>query len=132
MSAVTIPAAHAGRYRDGGIADYHLDLDFGGQGLVLYPHFYPRVIPGWFDRSLPWRRARSRSLARTLLLVPSADFVARLPHGRIPDRGDFARMRDAERMKSWRRILELGRRLGDELGELLASGRVLERVRPLP
>ena len=49
--------AGVGMLRDGGIIDYHPHLDFGaGEGLVLYPHFYPHVVPGWFDKRLGWRR----------------------------------------------------------------------------
>lgn len=23
---------------------------------MLYPHFLPQVVPGWFDKSLSWRQ----------------------------------------------------------------------------
>lgn len=50
-----IPGAPKGVYRDGGPVDYHLDVPFGldGSGIVLYPHFSQRIIPGWFDKHLP-------------------------------------------------------------------------------
>ena len=28
------------------------------RGLVLYPHFTDRIVPGWLDKGMPWRRAR--------------------------------------------------------------------------
>ncbi|HET7463689.1 MAG TPA: patatin-like phospholipase family protein [Longimicrobium sp.] len=132
LEGVPIPGAPGGIHRDGGIIDYHLDLDFGpGDGLVLYPHFYPHLVPGWFDKGLRWRRARGANLDRALILAPSADFVARLPGGKIPDRDDFHRMRDDERIATWRRVVAESERLADELRELLATGRVAEAVRPL-
>jgi Patatin-like phospholipase len=132
LSGVQIPGAPAGTYRDGGVVDYHLDLHYGpGAGLVLYPHFYPYVVPGWFDKSLRWRRANALNFRRALLLAPSAEFVARLPGGKIPDRDDFVRLSDAERMKAWRTVRAESERLGDELRELMATGRLAEAVRPL-
>ncbi|WNG17857.1 patatin-like phospholipase family protein [Cystobacter fuscus] len=132
MSGVRIPEAPAGVYRDGGLLDYHLDLDFGaGQGWVLYPHFYPYVVPGWFDKSLRWRRAGPTNFRRVLLLSPSPEFVARLPHGRIPDRSDFERLSDAERMRAWRQVVAESERLGEEFHEGLATGRLVDRIQPL-
>jgi hypothetical protein len=132
LSGVRIPGARPGVYRDGGVLDYHLDLDFGpGEGLVLYPHFYPYVVPGWFDKSLPWRRARPANFRRALLVAPSAELVARLPGGKIPDRVDFERLSDVERIRAWNRVVSESERMGDELLELLATGRIAEHVRPL-
>jgi len=132
LSGVRIPGARPGVYRDGGIIDYHLDLDFGpGAGLVLYPHFYPYVVPGWFDKGLPWRRARPANFRRALLIAPSEELVARLPGGRIPDRKDFERMGDTERVRAWNQVVSESERMGDELRELMATGRLAEHVRPL-
>ena len=49
-----------GIYRDGGIIDYHLDLPLAqaSEGLVLYPHFFPVIKPGWFDKNLKSRHAK--------------------------------------------------------------------------
>jgi hypothetical protein len=132
MSGVHIPGAPAGTYRDGGVVDYHPNLHFGpGQGLVLYPHFYPHVIPGWFDKSLRWRWSLARHFQRALLLSPSEAFVSRLPHGRIPDREDFLRFGDAERIRQWNAVREASHQLGEEFRELLATGRLVDRVQPL-
>jgi hypothetical protein len=132
LSGVRIPGAGPGVYRDGGILDYHLDLDFGpGEGLVLYPHFYPYVVPGWFDKALRWRRGTALNFRRALLIAPSPEFVSRLPSGRIPDRDDFYRLKDDERQRDWRRVLAESRRMGEELWELLSTGRLAEHVRPL-
>ncbi|RKH48238.1 patatin-like phospholipase family protein [Corallococcus llansteffanensis] len=127
-----IPGAPPGTYRDGGVVDYHLDVDYGtGDGLVLYPHFYPYVVPGWFDKSLKWRRAGPLNFRRALIIAPSPAHLERLPGKRIPDRADFTRMKDDDRIRAWKQVLTEGERLGDELRELIATGRIAEHVQPL-
>jgi hypothetical protein len=127
-----IPGAPPGLYRDGGVVDYHFDCAMGGEeGLVLYPHFYPHLVPGWFDKLLPWRRASPRALACTVILCPSAEFVAALPGGKIPDRKDFWSFDDDERLRRWRIVLAESRRLGDEFVNLVESGALPARVEPL-
>ena len=130
LAGVTIPGTN-GVHWDGGVLDYHLDMDFGpGEGLVLYPHFYSHIVPGWFDKSLSWRRARVDNFRRALLIAPSDEFVAALPGGRIPDRKDFYTIPEAERIPRWQQAVDASARLGDELRELLATGRLTEKVRP--
>jgi hypothetical protein len=117
-----IPGAPPGLYRDGGVLDYHFNLPMAGdRGLVLYPHFYPHLVPGWFDKMLPWRRAGRAALDRTVILCPSAEFVAALPGGKIPDRRDFWSFDDAERLRRWRTVIAESRRLGEEFAELVDS-----------
>lgn len=132
LEGVRVPGAPSGIYRDGGVIDYHPDLNFGhGDGLVLYPHFYPYIVPGWFDKSLPWRKASGSNLDRVVLLSPSAEFIDSLPGRRIPDRKDFYRYDTVERIRIWRQVCEMSKRLGDEFAELLTSGKWAARVRPL-
>ena len=120
-----------GIYWDGGVIDYHLNLDFGGgSGLVLFPHFYSHVVPGWFDKSLPWRRAPAVNFRRTLLIAPSDEYVASLPGRKIPDRRDFYGMPAEERMRRWQAVLDASAQLGDELRELIETGRIADRVAP--
>jgi hypothetical protein len=128
-----LPGAGPGTYRDGGLLDYHLDLPYSGDDIVLYPHFTDRVIPGWFDKGMPWRRGNITRLQDVLLLAPSADHLARLPHGKLPDRKDFSRYLgdDAGRERYWRKAMDESRRLGDEFLELAESGRLAERMQPL-
>lgn len=129
MEGVKIPGTPRGVHWDGGVLDYHLDLDFGpGDGLVLYPHFYSHVVPGWFDKSLKWRRARGDNFRRALLIAPSDDFVRALPRGKIPDRQDFYDMDDATRQRTWQRVVDESARLGDELAELQVTGKLADRV----
>jgi len=115
-----IPSAPPGVYWDGGIIDYHLHLPYHrSKGLVLYPHFIDRIVPGWLDKGMPWRHARGEWLDNVVLVSPSRDYVAKLPHGKLPDRRDFARFAgdDAGRMKYWRTAIGESARLGDEFLE---------------
>jgi hypothetical protein len=112
-----IPRAPAGLYWDGGIIDYHLHLPYSrGEGLVLYPHFTDRIVPGWLDKGLPWRRARGEWLDNVLLVSPSREYLAKLPFGKLPDRNDFRRFEsDYEgRLAYWRRAIAESERLGEE------------------
>ncbi|MBP7339986.1 patatin-like phospholipase family protein [Niveispirillum sp.] len=123
--------ARPGLYLDGGIMDYHLDMGFTPPGLILYPHFSHRVIPGWFDKKLPWRRARESSLSRMLVLCPSVEFARNLPFGKIPDRGDFKRMDTATRQKYWRTAVAETDRLADCWLDALEKDRVPDLMEPL-
>ena len=131
QGVATPPGAPVGVYRDGGVADYHFGAEVDVKdGLTLYPHFYPHLVPGYFDKALRWRR--TRGLRRTVLIAPSASFVASLPGGKIPDRNDFVRMPEAERLRAWSIVLERSRELGDAFGELIASGKLASVARALP
>jgi hypothetical protein len=117
-----IPSAPSGVYWDGGIIDYHLHLPYHhAKGLVLYPHFTDRIVPGWLDKSMPWRRARGPWLDNVVLLAPSREYLAKLPHAKLPDRKDFARYAgdDAGRMKYWRAAIAQSERLAEDFHEFL-------------
>jgi len=135
MSGVTgIPGAPEGVYRDGGVSDYHMDIPFLGreEGIVLFPHYSQRVIPGWFDKKIPWRKPREKHMENVLLVAPSDEFVSNLPDKKIPDRDDFYiyKGRDRERMKNWNRAVDLSRRLSDEFAEAVENGSI--RTKALP
>jgi hypothetical protein len=124
------PGAPPGVYRDGGVADYHFGMEVDPEdGIALYPHFYPHLVPGYFDKRLAFRR--TRGLRRTVLLAPSPDFVASLPFARIPDRQDFTRLRDDERIRTWREVVARSAELGDAFGELVESGRIAKVAQSL-
>ncbi|RJQ87338.1 MAG: patatin-like phospholipase family protein [Desulfobacteraceae bacterium] len=132
-----IPGAKAGIYLDGGIVDYHIDIDYLGADdhhLVLYPHYTDRIVPGWLDKHLTWRTPRSERTQNLVLVSPSREFVQALPYAKIPDRNDFALFfkRDGERIAYWRTAVEASERLGEEFFEAVQSGRIRELVRPLP
>lgn len=128
-----IAGAPAGAYWDGGITDYHLHLPYASMasGLVLYPHFQPRLVPGWLDKGLKRRHRPSPWLDNLVLLSPRPEWVATLPGGKLPDRGDFKAFlhAPAERQRRWRLALAESQRLADELADWLA--RPTADARPL-
>jgi hypothetical protein len=113
-----IAGAGDGPFIDGGITDYHFDWPFQTTGLVLYPHFYPKVSPGWFDKGLTWRGPRAGNYDNVVMLCPSESWVKSLPFGKIPDRKDFNQLTDAQRMSYWQEVTERS----FELAEDFASG----------
>lgn len=124
-----IPGAPPGIYRDGGITDYHFDVDLSAvDGLVLYPHFHHEVIPGWFDKRLKKRRTNGSDWPNVIFIGPSREFVQSLPYAKIPDRTDFQKMPAAERIRYWQQAIDAGQRLGDELQQLIENGRLADRV----
>ncbi len=130
-----IEGAPKGVYRDGGLLDYHPIFPPGlsQKGLVLYPHFYPYIKPGWFDKKLPNRNASGSVLDKVILLCPSDEFIHRLPYGRIPDRNDFLRFKgkDRERIKAWKTTADMSLDLGESFIDIVNSerlGTMLERL----
>ena len=116
-----IAGAPPGNYWDGALVDYHLLLPYervtrrgSRRRIVFYPHFNDYVTPGWLDKHLPWRKApRSHPwLDDVLLVAPSAEFLATLPNGKLPDRQDFYRYGQDHRarIRAWERAIgECGR-----------------------
>jgi hypothetical protein len=123
-----------GVFRDGGILDYHLDIPFlpDENGLVLYPHFYEHITPGWFDKSLN-RKPDKKNMESVVLIAPSKRFVDNLPFGKIPDRKDFKTFfgQDKERVGYWKKAVEKNKKLGDEFFEAMESGRIRDIVKPI-
>ncbi|MES2917539.1 MAG: hypothetical protein V4729_02860 [Pseudomonadota bacterium] len=127
-----IPGAPAGLYRDGGLTDYHLSVPLTEkEGIVLYPHFFPRVVPGWFDKALRWRWPDAAHFDDVLLVTPSASFIASLPGGRVPDRNDFARLSTEERVRYWRQVMNATLRMVDEFHELVSTEKWRDALQPI-
>jgi hypothetical protein len=127
-----IAGAPRGTYRDGGIIDYHLDLPTSEPDrLTLFPHFFPWITPGWFDKKLTWRRPQAANIDRTILVCPSPEFVARLPHGKIPDRTDFVDMTPERRRRAWQSTIAACAELADDLNDVLDKGSLPARLEPL-
>ncbi|MBI9075956.1 MAG: patatin-like phospholipase family protein [Desulfatibacillum sp.] len=128
-----IPGAPAGIYRDGGLLDYHpaFPLAPDTEGFILYPHFFPHVIRGWFDKKMTGRWAGAELLDKTIILAPSPEFVSRLPFGRIPDRKDFVRFQDKDhvRMPAWKEAAEMSKKLGRDFLDLTETGKIKDAVR---
>jgi hypothetical protein len=129
-----IPGAPPGAYWDGGITDYHLHLRYAhmGEGLVLYPHFQPRLVPGWLDKALKHRHRASAWLDNLVLLAPHPQWVRTLPGGKLPDRQDFTAFANdlPTRVARWQRAVAESERLADEFQSLTRAATV--QALPLP
>ncbi|MEJ2297074.1 MAG: hypothetical protein P8X94_00940 [Woeseiaceae bacterium] len=92
---------------------------------------YGRIVPGWFDKKLRWRRPQVGNVDRTILISPSDEFVSKLPNGKIPDRTDFVNYEPAERIRIWRRCIADCRALADEFLEVIEKDQLAARLEPL-
>lgn len=130
-----VPGAPPGTYWDGGITDYHLHLNYSamGEGLVLYPHFQPRIVPGWLDKAWHKRHRASKHLDNLVVLAPHPGFVERLPNGKLPDRQDFRDLRDDDlgRVRIWRVALAESTRLAEDFARVVERGGPID-AQPLP
>ena len=115
-----IKGAPKGMYRDGGIIDYHFDFKVQSEGLTLYPHFNKQPKAGWFDKKLK-RTANPKHYDSTVMLVPSDEFVAQLPFGKIPDRTDFETMDSSTRIRYWHKVFDETERLAEAFAEAVES-----------
>lgn len=124
-----IADAPPGTYWDGGIIDYNLALPYSriGDGeLVLYPHFTEHIVPGWLDKSLPWRRAARGAnrgwLDNVIIAAPTPEFLRLLPLGKLPDRKDFKYygLDHDTRIRAWKQAIGEGQRLRDALAAFAA------------
>ncbi len=137
-----VPGGPRGAYWDGGIVDYHLRLDYaamderarpgwaGGPGIVLYPHFQSRIVPGWLDKAWKQRHRTGPALSNVVVLAPAPEWLRTLPGGKLPDRGDFKAYGDdhAARERAWRRALAESQRLADEFAEQVSSVRPIHAL----
>ncbi len=125
-----IPGAPQGMYRDGGIIDYHFDFKVQKEGLTLYPHFNKTPKAGWFDKKLK-RTANAKHYDSTVMLVPSDEFVAQLPFGKIPDRTDFETMDSSTRIRYWHKVFDETERLAESFAEAVINPDKAN-IKPLP
>lgn len=127
--------APRGTYVDGGLADYHLRQAYvaPGEGITLFPHFQERVCAVWFDGGTPGRRPPAEAVADVLQVYPSAEFVERVPGGRLPDRDDFFAMAadPGERIRRWTEVAARSDELGAAFLRDLESGAWADRLRPI-
>ncbi len=122
-----IPGSRHAVHRDGGIIDYHFDMALKPDGLVLYPHFYTRAIPGWFDKKLKWRAPNPAHYHNVVMVAPSPELVAGLPFGKLSDRTDF-KLDDRERIQYWQQVIDAGERLAEAFGQSLRDGRWIQAL----
>jgi|SRR5690554_1729976 len=124
-----IPGAPAGTYRDGGVTDYHFDLDLSEQqGLILYPHFQREIIPGWFDKRSK-RRTTGKQWPQMINIVPTQAFIDRLPYGKIPDRHDFADLAPGPRQEYWQKATDAGYEMAEQFVNWLEKGELAQRMK---
>ncbi|MAJ53449.1 MAG: hypothetical protein CBC39_05505 [Cellvibrionales bacterium TMED79] len=115
-----IEGAGQGAFWDGGIIDYHFDLQRLPRDEVwLYPHFSNRTTVGWFDKFLPWRADQQGSVDQLIMICPTDEFIASLPFGKIPDRRDFGNIPESVREPYWQTCVDESQRLADEFSELI-------------
>jgi hypothetical protein len=129
-----LPGAPPGAYWDGGITDYHLHwpwADIAAPGLVLYPHFQTQIVPGWLDKAWKRRHRATPALDNLLVLSPRADWIARLPGGKLPDRQDFKALPYDERTRRWTTAVAQSQQLADEFAGWLHRGCPVDEVQPL-
>lgn len=130
-----IPGAGRGVFRDGGLVDYQLNQDYhpGNDGITLFFHYQERIVPGWFDKALSWRKPPNGSLNRVLQVFPGEAFLRMLPDGRLPDREDFKAFVDnpAERIRRWDLAADASGILGEEFLNAVESGAIQKQVAPL-
>lgn len=129
-----IDGASPGTFWDGGLIDYHLHLPYAEtSGLVLYPHFTNKIVPGWLDKMLPWRKAEGAWLDNVVLISPTREYLDRLPLKKLPDRSDFKRYLNNfdGRLTYWQFAMGESARLRDELAALIESGEIVNRLRAI-
>ena len=127
-----IYGAPSGVYRDGGLIDYHLTHNYAptNEDIILFFNHQERIIPGWLDKRLSYRRPQADILDNVVMIYPADTFIAKLPGGKVPERDDFAIFIDdpASRIKNWRRAVELAQPLGEEFLELVESKKIKDVV----
>ena len=91
-------------------------------GIVLYPHFQHRVVPGWLDKGLKWRHRSTSALDNMVVLSPHPDWVRSLPNAKLPDRNDFTYYGtdSRARAKAWLAVTRASQQLADEWRQWLA------------
>ncbi|MGB0942209.1 MAG: patatin-like phospholipase family protein [Marinomonas sp.] len=124
-----IAGAPKGMYRDGGLIDYHFDLNFHNQGLILYPHYDAKPKAGWFDKFLS-RTPQASHYDKAVILCPSAEFIESFPFQKIPDRNDFKNLTDEERIPYWQKVMRMTQVLAEELDDLIQK-QDINRIKPL-
>lgn len=123
-----IPNSPEGMYRDGGIIDYHFDINIEGEGLTLYPHFNAQPKAGWFDKNLE-RSVNPENYDNTVLICPSKAFIESLPYKKIPDRTDFTEFDAETRIAYWKEVLARTDELGEDFTNFVAQ-QDIARIRP--
>jgi hypothetical protein len=118
-----IPGAGPGHHLDGGLLDYHFEVESGGP--VVYPHFSADPLPGWLDRFPPFRRLSASARSHMCLLIPSQEQLSRYPGQLYPSRVDFTRLSNDQRIRRWRATVKENQAMERELTACLEAGDLL-------
>ena len=107
--------------KNGGVQGIAAGARPGSAGIVLYPHFQHRVVPGWLDKGLKWRHKATSALDNMVVLSPNPDWVRALPNAKLPDRNDFTHYGtdSRARAKAWLGATSASQQLADEWAEWL-------------
>ncbi|PID26671.1 MAG: hypothetical protein CR982_08980 [Candidatus Cloacimonadota bacterium] len=117
-------------YRDGGIIDYHFDIDLNiDEGIVLYPHFYDFALPGWFDKLYKKRKLSPKKYENIVMISPSKELMNKLPNRKLTDRKDFQNFDFDTRIKNWKTVIDMGRYMVDDFSEMVEKDQFLDRVK---
>ena len=128
-----ITAAPPGTYWDGGMVDYHIALPYDIDGIILHPHFFSYILPGWLDKKIPWnRKAEPNLMSKVLLISPSEEYIRSLPRSQISGMKDFYHFGTDQqaRIKYWSEISTRSHELGKALRDLISSGKISDVVVP--
>ncbi len=119
-----------GQLWDGALIDYHICHQYHDEGLIFYPHFTDKLIAGWFDKFVPWRKANGAFKDRMIMISPSDTFVQSLPDQKIPDREDFNRYFDDNdtRIQNWYEVAKRGEDIATEFDKLYNSGALIDHI----
>ncbi len=123
-----IPGAGPGLHLDGGLIDYHFEVE--DRGPILYPHFSEEPIPGWLDRFPPHRRISRQARENLCLILPSLEMISKFPGQGFPVRQDFEHLSNEVRMKRWRQTAEACEPMERELQACLDAGELLDVAQP--
>ncbi len=120
-------------YRDGGVIDYNMDLKYENtDGLILFPHYSNRIVPGWLDKKLKYRKPFKETIDKMVLISPSEKFLDTLPNKKIPDRNDFMDFSDKDRMNIWNKVIDMSRVMEDDFNLVSTNNNLFsEIVKPL-
>ena len=124
-----ISGSRSGHHYDGGLLDYHFEVE--APGPVLYPHFSADPIPGWMDRFPPYRRISRAARSQLCIIMPSDELLSRYPTGFYPSRHHFKSFDNDHRIRLWSETVDQNQPLEKELLLCLESGDLATVAEPL-
>jgi hypothetical protein len=124
-----IAGSARGHHYDGGLVDYHFEVE--SHGPVLYPHFSADPVPGWLDRFPPYRKISREARSQLCIVMPSDEMLARYPTGSYPSRHHFKNFSNDERIRKWRTVVKENQLLEKELNLCLESADLARISEPL-